>query len=609
MLIPLKYTNLDSLQKTNIKNSLMISILIVTSNLCYSQVADTVFLNSKVYNSDLRNFSQAFAIKKGKFLHVGTNAQVQKYIGKNTQILDGKGKLALPSFFDSHLHFLDIIWSRKGCSLDNKPLGTKEVITNIKNCIKKQNTQRILLVKNWNYSHTAKRHKELINELNKLKLGLPILLVGSDQLHYSGNSQLLSLVNNKNSLGVFGFESLKDLSGYEKELFFKPNIEEAKSLIAELNSQGITSVLDAFVIYKHLDFYEKLFREPDATLNFNMALHPYFSKEELGSTKLLGSHLNAITMLRKKYSKESKMTLSSLKIVLDGSLEGNPYSKPVTYPTAAVKNPYFSPHIDTHGDLTYDLQKDKKGVLLYTEGELKSLITMANKEKLSTHIHVMGNRSYKVLIDIFESIGDLKAPHSLAHVQFADIEDVKRAGKLGLFQTMTYSWIDTDLEYDSLVFPFVSKFKTVRDLYKGSSHIFKSSYPVKNFQHFGGTLTFGSDAPVESNKISPFLNIYHALKRRSPKKKISLNTKESIDIYDAVDSLTINGARLVRQAHRTGSITKGKDADFLLVDRDIFQLYKTQKFELIAKTKILKTFYRGKLVFNQVDTHSQDGKH
>ena len=199
----------------------------------------------------------------------------------------------------------------------------------------------------------------------------------------------------------------------------------------------------------------------------------------------------------------------------------------------------------------------------------------------------------------------MKAPHSLAHVQYADIEDVKRAGHLGLFQTMTYCWIDTDLKYDSLVFPFVSKFKSVKNLYNGRGDIFKSSYPVKSFQKFGGTLTFGSDAPVESSRIRPFLNIYHALKRKDPKKKVSLNSKESIDIYNAVDSLTINGARLLRQAHRTGSIYKGKDADFVLVDRDIFDLYKLKKLKSIANSKILKTFYRGKLVFNQLDTHSQ----
>lgn len=579
------------------------------SSLCYSQVADTVLLNYKVYRSEPEKFSQAFAIKDGKFLHVGTNDKIREFIGPKTKILDGKGRLVLPSFFDSHLHFLSIIWSRKECSLRNKPLDVNRVIVEIKNCIKKFKPNKIVIVKNWNYSHTAKKHKDLLENLNKINTKLPILLSGSDQLNYTGNSTLLSNIKKKNSLGIFGFESMNDLSDYGEELFFSPKISEAKSLIREMNSQGVTSVLDAFVLYKHLGFYEKLFNEPDATLNFHMALHPYFTKEELRSISLLKRKIKKISELREKYSKYDNMSLSTLKIVLDGSLEGNPFHEPITYPTAAIKKPYLSPHVDCHGDITYGPESKNKGKLLYTKAELTNLIKTANEEKFSTHTHLMGDRSYKVLVDIFEEVGDIKAPHSLAHVQLADLKDVRRAAKLGLFQTMTYSWIDTDLVYDSLVFPFINKFKSVEKLYKGNEYIFRSSYPLKTFKDSGGTLTFGSDAPVESSKLRPFLNIYHALNRKSPKGKIGLNSKESIDIYEAVDSLTINGARLVRQAHRTGSIRKGKYADFIMVDKDIFKLYENKKYESISTTRVLKTFYRGKTVFSQVDTPSQGDGH
>ena len=70
--------------------------------------ADRVFKNAKVYSVALDNTetrAQALAIKDSKFVFVGTNEDVENWIGPDTQVTDCKGGSILPGFGDAHMHF------------------------------------------------------------------------------------------------------------------------------------------------------------------------------------------------------------------------------------------------------------------------------------------------------------------------------------------------------------------------------------------------------------------------------------------------------------------------------------------------------------------------
>jgi len=70
-----------------------------------AEAADLIFVNAKVITVD-SNFSiaQAFAIKEGRFIHVGKQTEAMAYAGPNTQVIDLKGRTVIPGLADSHLH-------------------------------------------------------------------------------------------------------------------------------------------------------------------------------------------------------------------------------------------------------------------------------------------------------------------------------------------------------------------------------------------------------------------------------------------------------------------------------------------------------------------------
>ena len=111
----------------------------------------------------------------------------------------------------------------------------------------------------------------------------------------------------------------------------------------------------------------------------------------------------------------------------------------------------------------------------------------------------------------------------------------------------------------------------------------------------GGVVTAGSDAPVESRDPRPFLNIERAVTRdlgAGP-----FNPEEQLTIREAIDAYTINGARMLNQSAITGSLRVGKRADFIVLDRDIIALAEQGKADEIEQTRVLSTWFDGKVVY------------
>jgi hypothetical protein len=66
-----------------------------------------------------------------------------------------------------------------------------------------------------------------------------------------------------------------------------------------------------------------------------------------------------------------------------------------------------------------------------------------------------------------------------------------------------------------------------------------------------------------------------------------------------LDAYTINGARMLGRDDEIGSISVGKSADFVVVDRDFIALGDRGQGEAIAKTQVLETWFAGKRVYHQ----------
>ena len=218
------------------------------------------------------------------------------------------------------------------------------------------------------------------------------------------------------------------------------------------------------------------------------------------------------------------------------------------------------------------------------------------------HFHVIDDGSLTVVLDAIEAAraadGIAVQHDGLAHVQLAQPADVQRIGRDHLYVAFTYSWANADTDYDMMVVPFIDHVigNGYAALHSPTGYYERNVYPFKAVKQAGGTLVAGSDAPVNSYDPQPFVNMATAVTRRLPG-QAPQNPAQAISIRDVIDAYTINGARFLSRDREAGSIEAGKSADFIVVDQNIIQLADSGRGDDIARTRVLETWFQGRLVY------------
>jgi predicted amidohydrolase YtcJ len=192
----------------------------------------------------------------------------------------------------------------------------------------------------------------------------------------------------------------------------------------------------------------------------------------------------------------------------------------------------------------------------------------------------------------------------LAHIQLSTPEDVARVGRDHLYVAWTFAWMNVATGYDMTVIPFIEKIhgNSYRELHAPGSVYEANAYPVRAVQDAGGITAAGSDAPVETHDPRPFVNLAHAITRRNPGGK-ALNAGQDLNVDEAIDAYTINGARMLGIDKDAASLEVGKSADFIVLDRDIVRLAADGRADDIAKTRVMQTWFRGKQVYQRPESH------
>ena len=135
-------------------------------------------------------------------------------------------------------------------------------------------------------------------------------------------------------------------------------------------------------------------------------------------------------------------------------------------------------------------------------------------------------------------------------------------------------------------------------LYDPLGYLHDALYPVESSRKAGAILVAGSDAPVDSRDPRPFENMATGI-IKAPQSGDDYRASQRITLDEMLAAYTINGARAVRQQAISGSIEVGKSADFIVLDRDLYQLVASGKPEQIADTRVTRTVFRGQTVFSQ----------
>jgi predicted amidohydrolase YtcJ len=409
----------------------------------------------------------------------------------------------------------------------------------------------------------------------------------------------------------------------------------------KLASNGITSVLDAALTSKDITGFANAAK--DSPLNYRMSIAFYADFEHYRPNPDAAIDVDAVVadMLAVQATHQgiANFKVDTAKIFIDGVIEGDPYSMPPTLPNAAVLNDYLQPifktDLDTgaigvqsyvntdsaactqgrtlksaadkkaffkeHGFLPAQCTKSK-GVL-EKEAEFLYDYTLALYDAgINVHSHAIGDRAVRFALDAFEAARnaspDSQANLSMAHAQIIAPEDIPRFGKLDVYPSFTFAWIEPDAGYLMTVSPFLSHIKSAEDLFDPDDYGYSASYPAGSIAAAGGVLTAGSDAPVDTREPRPFFNLEKAVTRQQDETGKIYNAEEKVSLADALDAYTINGAEMLKNEQITGSLEAGKKADFVILDTDLLALEAAGNASQISDVRVLSTWFDGRKIYS-----------
>lgn len=224
------------------------------------------------------------------------------------------------------------------------------------------------------------------------------------------------------------------------------------------------------------------------------------------------------------------------------------------------------------------------------------MVCYANSKGIPVHTHTFGDAACRAVIDAYiygEENSGKKVHNSLAHVRNITDSDIERcsAHNIGIAENMIWHSSDiTEDEYDATMEQIHTMFP---------EGIYENGYPMKSLIDKGVIVTSSTDAPCAEELEGNIMNIIEvSVTGISPESNgIPFNTKELLSVREVLDILTIDGARQLEIDDKCGSVKIGKNADFVILDKDFLD-FKGEELRKIHNTKIKSVYFEGNEVYS-----------
>ncbi|MEO8773831.1 MAG: amidohydrolase [Gelidibacter sp.] len=532
---------------------LLVFFLIATIFSCESEKTevDTLVINANIYtvNSDFDK-AEAFAIRDGKFIEVGSSKAIQdKYASNN--VIDAKGQTVVPGFIDAHCHFLGMGLNQQSVDL----VGTKSFEEIIQRVSDFQNEKNVDFIKGRGWDQNHWEVKEFPNKamLDELYPDTPIALTRIDGHALLANQAALDLGKVTIKSKVDGGEVIVEngqLTGVlvdnAQYLVMKhwPKSTKKEMINALLDAQkicfdyGLTTVDDAGLSREAVELIDSLQQSGD----LKMRIYAMMS----------GSKQNVDYYLQKGPSKTDRLNISSFKFFADGALGSR---------GAMLRAPY-SDKPNHYGLMVTDLE---------TFNDAAKRI--ANSE-FQMNTHAIGDSANRAVLQTYEKVLKDKSDRRwrVEHAQIVSPEDFKFYKNIMPSIQPTHATSDMNWAEERL----------------GSERV-KGAYAFKQLLDAYGKVALGTDFPVE--QVSPFLTFYAAVARQDLEglPKDGYQMENALTREETLKGMTIWAAYSNFEENEKGSIEKGKFADFIILDKDIM----TAEVQDIPNIKVEKTFVGG----------------
>lgn len=535
--------------------------------------ADMVLRGGTVYTVDDNNpWAGAVAVKDGRIVYVGDETGASALVGPNTELVELDGRMVLPGFHDTHVHPLSGGVELGECDL-NAAASRDEVARIVTECARRDPGAPWLRGGGFQLPlfPGGAPNRELLDSLVPDR---PAYLSSSDGHTAWVNSRALEIAgvtaDTRDPLpdGVIVRSSDGSPAGTLRESAMGlvgrhlPEHTDAENLaglrrgLAMAAGLGITTLHEASAREDFLEAYAQA--EADRTLTARVIVSLYVDPDQ-GVEQVA-----QLAALRDRYTGDLVRPVAA-KMFVDGVIEGQ---------TAALLEDYTD-------------RPGFRGELNFSPEAMAVLVQALDSAGFKVHVHAIGDRAIRATFDAFQQQhgrdGGAGPRHIIAHIQLFDPADIGRFAELGVVASFQPLWAYADTYITDLTEPRLGPSRS------------RWLYPIASVVESGAVVAGGSDWSVTS--MNPFPAMEVAVTRRDPDAEAgpAWIPEEQVDLTTMVRAYTLGGAMAGDMEDETGTVTVGKSADLVVVDRDIFAVTPQQ----ISETKVDLTVFRGRVVFRR----------
>ncbi|MCU0324148.1 MAG: amidohydrolase [Spirosomaceae bacterium] len=537
-----------------------IILLLLASSMAFAQkqLADLIVYNAQVYTVDSEfSTAQAFAIKNGRFLAVGSSKEIlEKYQAKQT--IDAQNKPVYPGFYDPHSHFMGLGQMLSQCDLvDTK--SYQDIVDRLKDFAKKNPENQWIIGRGWDQNDWDVKEFPTKDLLDRAFPNTPILLTRIDGHAALVNSKAISLakisINSKVDGGLVEVKNgeltgilVDNAMGLIKRVMPIATEQDKRKMLLEAQnvcfSLGLTTVSDAGLQRNDIELIDKLNKENQLKIrNYVMV--------SLGIA-------NLDYFIKKGIYKTDRLNVRSFKLYADGALGSR---------GACLLKPYND-------------EPSKTGFLLLSAKELERSLTQIYNSGFQANTHCIGDSANRLILDIYGKLLKEKNDRRwrIEHCQVVDNQDVPKFGKYSIIPSIQATHATSDMYW--------------ADERLGNERV-KTAYAFKDLLKQNGVIANGSDFPVEA--VNPLFGFHSAVARQDAQNYPAggFQMENALTRQEALRAMTIWSAYANFEEKERGSIENGKMADFVILEDDIM----TIPNDKLRNVKVKNTFVGGEKVF------------
>ncbi|CAL67495.1 amidohydrolase [Christiangramia forsetii] len=518
--------------------------------------ADLLVFNATIYtvNNEFAK-AEAFAVKDGKFLEVGTSNDLRnKY--EFSEKIDAEDKAVYPGLIDAHAHFYGLGMQQQRVDLTNTQ-SFKEVVAKIVE-FQEKNKVEFIAGRGWDQNDWEVKEFPVKDTLDKLFPDTPVAVTRIDGHAMLVNQAALDKAK-INTRTKFEGGDIEQKGGKLTGIL----IDNPMMLIEKITDDiNIETQIKALMDAQEICFGYGLTTVDDAGID-KQVIELIDSLHNSGELKIRlyamisNTKKNLDYYLEEGPYKTDKLNVRSVKFYGDGALGSR---------GAALKEEYSD-------------RQDHFGALLSPVSEFKKTAKRIAKTEFQMNTHAIGDSANYLVLKTYDSLlgNGNERRWRVEHSQVIDSADFKYFSKN--------------------IIPSIQPTHATSDMYWAEDRLgderIKGAYAYKKLLDQAGMVALGTDFPVE--QVNPFLTFYASVDRQDTENfpEGGFMREQALSREETLKGMTIWAAYSNFEEDEKGSIEVGKFADFVILDRDIMEV----DIDKVPETKVISTFVNGEQVY------------